>query len=59
MEKKWFTVAETAEYFSMKPKTLYSLIARKMIPNDAVLRLGRQIRLDIKKIEMKDEGKKS
>jgi len=53
MEKKWFTVAEAAEYFSIKKKTLYSLIGRGLVPDDAVLRLGRQIRLDIKKIEEK------
>lgn len=51
MNKKWFTVKEAAEYFSIKKKTLYTLIGKGQLPADAVLRLGRQIRLDIKKIE--------
>jgi len=53
MNKKWFTVKEAAEYFSIKKQTLYGLIGRGLVPGDAVLRLGRQIRLDIKKIEEK------
>lgn len=51
MKKVWFTVKEAAEYFSIPPKTLYSLAGRGLLPGDAVLRLGRQIRVDIKKIE--------
>lgn len=54
MTKRWFTIREAAEYFSMKEKTLYGLVGRELIPADAVLRLGRQIRVDVKKIENKE-----
>jgi len=50
-DRRWFTVSAAAEYFDTKPKTLYSLAARGRLPDGAVLRLGRSIRLDIKKIE--------
>jgi len=56
-ERHWFTIAEAANYFSMKSKTLYSLAARRRLPDGAVLRLGRQVRLDVKKIE--EEGVKN
>ncbi len=55
MTKRWYSISEAAEYFSMKKSTLYSLVGRGLIRADAVLRLGRQIRLDIKKIEEKNE----
>jgi len=55
MERRWFTISETSAYFSLKKSTLYSLIGRGMIRDDAVLRLGRQIRLDIKKIEQQKD----
>ena len=54
MEKKWFNVAEAAEYFSIPVKTIYSLASRGLIPGNAVIRLGRQLRVDLKKIE--EEG---
>lgn len=57
MTKRWYSVREAAEYFSMKEKTLYGLIGRGLLPDDAILRLGRQLRLDIKKIENNKEMK--
>jgi len=51
MSRKWFTGPEAAEYFSISRKTLYSLAARKRLPEGAVLRLGRQIRIDVSVIE--------
>jgi len=51
MQKRWYTVAEAAEYFSLKKKTVYTLIAKKEFPEDAIIRLGHQIRVDIKRIE--------
>lgn len=54
MDKRWYSIAEAAEYFSMKKKTLYGLVGRGLIRDDAVLRLGRQLRIDIKKVE--EEG---
>jgi len=51
MTKRWYSIAEAADYFSIKKCTLYSLVGRGLIRDDAVLRLGRQIRLDIRKIE--------
>jgi excisionase family DNA binding protein len=51
MTRRWYSVREAAEYFSMSKKTLYSLAARKRLPDGAVLRLGRQIRFDVRAIE--------
>jgi len=58
--RRWYSIHEAAGYFNIKPKTLYSLAARRRLPADAILKLGRSIRLDIKKIEekgVKKEGK--
>jgi len=50
--RRWFSIAETAAYFGLKsPKTLYSLGARGRLPEGSVLRLGRQVRLNIALIE--------
>jgi len=51
VERRWLSVPEAAAYFSMKSKTLYSLAARGRLPEGSVLRLGRTIRIDVKKIE--------
>jgi len=51
MQKRWFTIAEASAYFSIKSKTLYSLIGRGLIREDAILRLGRAIRINIEKVE--------
>lgn len=50
-DRRWLSVPAASKYFSVKPKTLYSLIGRGRIKGDCVLRLGRAIRLDVKKIE--------
>jgi len=54
MTKKWYSVREASQYFGLNLKTLYTLIGKGQIPDDAVLRLGRQLRVDLKKIE--EEG---
>jgi len=51
MTKKWYSVREASQYFDLNQKTLYTLIGKGQITADAVLRLGRQIRIDIKRIE--------
>ncbi len=51
LQRRWFTAAETAAYFGLSAKTLYSLAARGRPPGGAVLRLGRQLRFDITAIE--------
>jgi len=50
-QKKWLTVSEAADYFALSQKTLYSLVARDRLPEGSVLRLGRQIRINVKIIE--------
>jgi len=48
----WCTIAEAAAYFHLKSaKTLYSLAARHQLPEGAVLRIGRQIRINVQVIE--------
>jgi len=49
--RRWLTIAEAAEYFLISGKTLYSLAARGRLPASSVLRLGRQIRIDVSIIE--------
>ncbi len=55
-QKRWFSISEAAEYFSINAKTLYSLAARGRLPEDSVLKLGRAIRLDVKRIEEAQAG---
>ncbi len=50
--RRWYSIPVAAEYFGMKsPKTLYSLAARGRLPEGSVLKIGRQIRLNIAAIE--------
>jgi len=58
MQKRWFAVKEAAEYFSLNPKTLYSLISRGLIPTNCVRRFGKQIRLSIKRMENEERNDK-
>jgi len=51
MEKKWFTAREVGEIFNIPSKTMLSLAARGRLPKGSVLRLGRQVRFDVKMIE--------
>ena len=48
---RWVDVKCAAEYFSIKPKTLYSLAARGLLPDGAVIRLGRSLRINPEKVE--------
>jgi excisionase family DNA binding protein len=56
MGRRWSTITEAAEYFGISRKTLYSLAARHRLPSGSVLRIGRQIRIDVQKIEQAAEG---
>ena len=58
MTRRWVTVKEAAEYFKIRPKTMYSLAARGKIPgrDHAIKRFGRQIRINIELIESADLG---
>ncbi len=49
-------IPEAADHFSIRKKTLYSLAARGRLPKGAVLRLGRQIRINIEAIEAEAGG---
>lgn len=59
----WYSIPAAAQYFGLKsPKTLYSLIARGRLPKGAVIRIGRQIRINIVVVEaqgaaLSDRGK--
>lgn len=57
-DRSWRSIAEAAAYFSLRsPKTLYSLAARGRLPEGAVLRIGRQIRINVTAIEQQAAGK--
>jgi len=55
--RRWISVREAAAHFSLPVPTLYSLIGRQLIPSDAILRLGRQIRVDVEAIERANTGR--
>lgn len=57
--RRWLSVSEACKYFGLKSsKTLYSLAARGRLPKGAVLRLGRQIRINVTVIEEEvEQGK--
>lgn len=48
MTKRFMSPRETSEYLGIKPKTIYSLAARGMIP---AVRFGRQLRIDLIKLD--------
>jgi len=50
-DRRWYTIAEAAAHFGLARKTVYSLAARGRLPKGAVLRIGRQLRVDIAAIE--------
>ena len=59
LPRRWYSVAEAASYFGLKsPKTLYTLAARDRLPAGAVLRIGRQIRVNVEVIEAAAKGEK-
>ena len=50
--RRWLSIKEVAQYFGLKsPKTLYMLVGKGKLPTGSVLRIGRQIRVDIAAIE--------
>jgi hypothetical protein len=52
MGRRWYSIRETCEYFGLRsPKTLYLLVGKGKLPPGAVLKIGRQIRLNIEAIE--------
>ncbi len=55
MEKKWFNAREAGQIFDIPAKTMLSLAARGRLPKGTVLRLGRQVRFDVKMIEAEAE----
>jgi len=50
-ERRWVSVSEASAYFGINRKTLYSLAARGLLPPGSFIRLGRQLRINIEKIE--------
>ena len=54
----WLTIAQAADYFAIPKKSLYSLASRKLLPSGAVLRLGRQIRINPTVIEAQTKIRK-
>jgi excisionase family DNA binding protein len=58
IERRWLSVHEAGLYFGLNAKTIYSLAARKRLPAGSVLRLGRQLRIDVSAIEAGAELKR-
>ena len=57
--RPWLTIVEAADHFAISRKTLYSLIGRGRLPAGAILRLGRQLRINVAAIEAEAEGRKN
>jgi hypothetical protein len=49
--RRWISICEASAYFNIPIKTMYSLAARGLLGDGAVLRLGRTIRIDVEIIE--------
>jgi hypothetical protein len=51
--KKWFSVREAAAYWDVKTSTLYALLGRRKdrLPKNSVITIGKQIRVDVEKID--------
>jgi len=50
-QSPWMRISEASAYFSIPQKSLYSLIARGLLPPGTVLRLGRQLRVNAAGVE--------
>ena len=53
MTKRYITPAEASEYLGIKPKTIYSLAARGLLP---CVRFGRQLRIDLRRLDEQAEA---
>ena len=49
--RRWVGIKQAAEYFGLPTGTLYSLIGRGRLPQGSVLRLGRQLKIDVEAVE--------
>jgi excisionase family DNA binding protein len=48
IERRWYSVNETAKALGLHPQTVYSMIADERIP---AARIGRLVRVDLKSLE--------
>ncbi len=51
--RRWISVEDTAEYLSLKPKTIYQLALTGKIPS---AKIGRSRRIDLKALEKQLEA---
>jgi len=58
MEKRLITVKELADYISATKGAIYQMLFRREIPEQAVVKLGRAVRFDLKEIDKWIEGSK-
>ena len=58
MEKRLITVKELADYISSTKGSIYQMLFRHEIPEQAVVKLGRAVRFDLKEIDKWIEGNK-
>jgi len=58
MEKRLITVKELADYISSTKGSIYQMLFKHMIPEQAVVKLGRAVRFDLKEIDKWIEGNK-
>jgi hypothetical protein len=58
--KTWVSIAEASRHFGLARGTMYSLAARGLLPPGSILKLGRQIRVNVEKIEAQaDKAKRT
>jgi excisionase family DNA binding protein len=50
-DKNWLTAEQASVFFQISKKTLYSLAARKRLPEGSFIKLGRAVRFNLERIE--------
>jgi|GEM_PF-2311965 len=50
-DRKWYSAREASQYFGIPAKSILRYAATGRFPKEAILRIGRHVRLDLAAIE--------
>ena len=56
MNKEWSTVEEAAPALGLSKQGMYDAIRKGQLPSEAVLRIGKRIRINLKALSLSVEG---
>lgn len=56
MNLKWSTVEEAAPALGMSKQGLYDAVRKGQFPTDSILRIGKRIRINLEKLNAKEES---